>query len=78
MQTLMIILRDHRVGYRNLRLGQYFCDRYIKSSWPDLFYCEDYAKCVHLISKWLEDNQYLDSMPKTLKSFEEAYNVKAR
>lgn len=45
------------------RLGQAFCNDFIKDSWPELFYCEDEGKCVKMITQWLNDCQYHDSLP---------------
>lgn len=45
------------------RLGQAFCNDYIRSSWPELFYCEDEGKCVKMITQWLNDCQYYGDLP---------------
>lgn len=50
----------------HLRLGQYFCNKYIKGNWPELFYCEDRQKCLIMIEKWLKDNCYQNDMPPEL------------
>ncbi len=49
-----------------LRLGQYFCVKYIKQSYPELFYTQDEAKAEKLIRKYLNDYQYFDTLPKVL------------
>lgn len=49
------------------RLGQYFCNRYIKSyvfhNDIDLFFIENIEECKAGIESWLIDHQYTDSMP---------------
>lgn len=47
----------------SVRLGQYFCNTYIKGSWPELFYEEDEEKAAEIIRTWLVDHQYTDTMP---------------
>lgn len=45
------------------RLGQAFCNDYIRSSWPELYYCEDEGKCVKMVTQWLNDCQYYGDLP---------------
>ena len=47
---------------RDERFGQWFCNRYIEKSWPDLFYA-DYGIASTKIAKWLKDHQYEENMP---------------
>lgn len=47
------------------RLGQRFCNMYIKDSWPELFYAHDIDATI-LIHQWLTDNSYLEELPKPL------------
>lgn len=47
------------------RLGQYFCNTYIKQSWPELFYAND-ERAESLIRTWLEENCYTDTLPPSL------------
>jgi len=35
------------------RLGQAFCNDFIKSEWAELYYSEDYEKSLELIVDWL-------------------------
>lgn len=51
------------IAARSVRLGQYFCNTYIKGSWPELFYEEDEEKAAEIIRTWLVDHQYTDTMP---------------
>lgn len=46
----------------NLRLGQQFCNMYIKGSWPELFYADD-VMASSLILQWLSNNQYYYTLP---------------
>lgn len=45
-----------------LRMGQRFCNMYIKASWPELYYCDDY-NAFFLIYAWLHDHQYYEELP---------------
>ena len=60
------ILRDFEIEQQKVpsyRLGQHFCNMYIKGQWPELFYVEDRQKCLIMIEKWLKDNCYENDMP---------------
>ena len=45
------------------RYGQYFCNKYISKSWPELFYCTNDYESAAIISKWLIEHQYEYDMP---------------
>lgn len=63
------ILRDFEIEQKKVpsyRLGQHFCNKYIKGQWPELFYCEDRQKGLIMIEKWLKDNCYQNDMPPEL------------
>lgn len=46
------------------RIGQAFCNDFIKKPWPELFYEEDHQKAILTIWQWVRDNCYsLDRMP---------------
>lgn len=45
------------------RLGQAFCNDYIRHSWPELYYCTDVCKCQTIIENWLYEYQYYKDMP---------------
>lgn len=47
----------------HLRLGQYFCNLFIRESWPELYYEADDAEANALICEWLERHQYTDALP---------------
>ena len=51
---------------KHIRLGQYFCNNYIKSAWPELFYEESRPKATDLIHNWLDDNNYFYDLPEKL------------
>lgn len=61
-----IVSNYKREGLPHLRLGQYFCIKYVKQSYPELFYTTDEVKAERLIRKYLEDYQYYNSLPKSL------------
>lgn len=44
------------------RVGQAFCNDFIVSPWPDLFYA-NHGKAIGMITEWLESNQYYDKLP---------------
>lgn len=44
------------------RLGQWFCNRFITYSWPELYYA-DHDEAFLLISEWLTQHQYEDTIP---------------
>lgn len=48
---------------QHLRLGQYFCNLFIRESWPALYYEADDAVASALIFEWLERHQYTDDLP---------------
>lgn len=49
-----------------LRIGQYFCNRYIKGSWPELYYAE-HEDAIKMIEQWLQDNHYQENLPQPIK-----------
>jgi len=65
-KALAKFVKSHYANPQNIRLGQRFCNMYIKGQWPELFYCND-AKAKILIGQWLVDNQYFDQLPPELK-----------
>lgn len=50
------------------RLGQAFCNNFIKSPWPELFYEENETKAEVMIKEWLTNNHYYATMPPKLKA----------
>ena len=63
MNSLSLLVKEWQEESREERLGQYFCNRYIKKPWPELFYCNSFSRALAIISKWLEDNHYTDVLP---------------
>lgn len=49
--------------YKGERLGQRFCNMYIRCSWPELYYEEDEAKALALITQYLIDLHHYPMMP---------------
>ena len=45
------------------RFGQWFCNNFIKSPWPELYYETSEDKARKMIEQWLDDNQYIRQMP---------------
>lgn len=65
--SLEEFLKEHdRERPDGQRLGQRFVNRYIKSSWSELFYEENEQVARILIASWLADHQYLSSLPERL------------
>lgn len=66
MESLDKVESKHGREGRSLRLGQFFCNRYIKAPWPELYYEESTEKAREMIRAWLIDHHYLDKLPPTL------------
>lgn len=49
------------------RLGEAFCNDFIKQSWPELYYCQDDEKSLALIVDYLVDCQYYPNVPDKLE-----------
>jgi len=50
----------------HLRVGQHFCNLFIKNPWAELYHERDLEKTATLISQWLLDNQYYEELPPIL------------
>lgn len=46
-----------------LRLGQRFCNMFIRNSWPELYYERDPHSQISMIWEWLENHQYTEQLP---------------
>lgn len=57
-----LIMKDWIMDNSGQRFGQYFVNKYITTSWPELFYAEDGVSHV-MIMKWLCDHQYEYDLP---------------
>jgi len=66
MQSLKFLMSEYYKENRHERLGQYFCNRYIKQAWPELFHERDASAAADMIEKWLVDNQYTDTLPRKI------------
>lgn len=62
-RALLKFLMKHYSDPQGLRLGQRFCNEYIKGEYPELFYMKNDEKAKDLIEKWLNDHQYTQSLP---------------
>lgn len=45
------------------RLGQAFCNDFIKIPWPELYHCVDDERSGQIIYYYLTDHQYWPNMP---------------
>lgn len=52
-----------RIGKTSERMGQAFCNDFIKDSWSELYFENDYWKADDLITQWLVDNHYYPNTP---------------
>lgn len=50
-----------------LRLGQRFCNLYIKEPWPSLYYCESVNTAKEMIWEWLCNHSYDESFPMVIQ-----------
>jgi len=49
------------------RIGQAFVNDFIKQAFPELYYCEDTAKCFDMIYEWLSLHGYdYHNMPENI------------
>jgi len=62
MNTFEKIRAAYTTDERDQRFGQYFCNTYISQPWPELFNAS-YSLSCYLIIQWLNDHQYVDTMP---------------
>ena len=56
LTTLLVNYHSSQDKVCGIRLGQYFCNKYVKGQWPELFYCEDEDKCIDMVTQYLYDN----------------------
>jgi len=61
----------NQYGLPHLRLGQFFVSRYIKGTWPELFYERDIRVSTRIINQWLTDHHYVDELPQPVYKLEE-------
>ena len=55
LTTLLVNYHSSQDKVCGIRLGRYFCNKYVRGQWPELFYCEDEDKCIDMITQYLED-----------------------
>lgn len=65
--SLYKIMMEWTLDNSGQRFGQYFVNKYITTSWPELFYA-DQGKSHIMIAKWLVDNQYKYDLPPLRKT----------
>ncbi len=61
--TYIEFVSRHTQKNDGCRLGQRFCNDYIKYAWPELFYERDDGKASEMIWEWLKDHDYIESLP---------------
>lgn len=61
-RSLVQFMKAHYKDPQGQRLGQKFCNLYLKDPNPELFYAKD-EDAAQLIQFWLIDNQYEESLP---------------
>lgn len=59
---------DTKLNRTHERLGQYFVNRYIKSSWPELFNERNDDVSIEIIKVWLEEHNYFTELPQLIKA----------
>ena len=55
-------LHNQKKAVDKQRMGQRFCNMYIKEAWPELFHAPD-IDASFLIHDWLTRHQYYDTLP---------------
>lgn len=60
--------RLHQRNGHELRLGQLFCNRYIRESWPELYYETNPEKALAKIDEWLVKHCYFHELPMPIKA----------
>lgn len=63
----LLMSRFRKEGQESQRLGQFFCNTFIKDPWPELYYEEDDIQSLKMIESWLSSHHYLDTLPVTVK-----------
>lgn len=66
MKSLNTLLNKFSNESLGLRLGQYFCNFYIKESWSYLYYAE-HENAIKIIEQWLKGNHYQEKLPQPIK-----------
>ena len=63
MLSIDILIDEFTTSNRDERLGQYFCNRYMKQAWPELYYTDSFTEAKRLIIEWLDNHHYYDTLP---------------
>lgn len=66
MNSIEQLLKEYKIYGRGERLGQYFCNRYIKKPMPELYYQENSGIALGIIRNWLQMLDYRDELPMPL------------
>lgn len=66
-KTLAEFVRAHNTANDGLRLGQRFVNIYISQPWSELFYEQSSKKALEMITEWLTEHHYMNTMPPLAK-----------
>lgn len=62
-KALSAYIEEHNAANDGIRLGQRFCNDFIRYSWPTLFYSENQQRSIAIIESWLADLCYMETLP---------------
>lgn len=71
MSMGLLFNRFKKEGTKGERIGQFFCDRFLKEPWSELYHEDDQGKAVQMIEAWLASHHYIDSLPPVVPSHDE-------
>ena len=63
MRSLNTFISIHKTAKDALRLGQRFCNMYMKQPFPELYYEENDDKAAFMIRSYLTDYCYFETLP---------------
>ena len=50
----LFVSKFRKEAHPSERMGQYFCNLYVRDIYPELFHERDEGKCLSMIRDWLE------------------------
>lgn len=62
-KALSAYIEEHNAANDGIRLGQRFCNDFVRYSWPALFYSENQQRSIAIIESWLADLCYMETLP---------------
>ena len=66
LKSVWLLMQLYKKEGGNQRLGQFFCNKYVKYSWPELFYEEQTDVAIRRITVYLTHLQYIYELPPEL------------